>query len=835
MVNIVSSFSGGVISGTSAGDIIVAVQPSDGASRTVDARGGNDVVLAGSQPVLSRSGPGGDSIATAFEIGADPAIWSTRANPLFGNPAVPHTSVLAAGFGAAHVYRVTVGAGETLSVDVDFAEGTQGGGISFDAALQILDADESVVAEASGSPTSRGGEGSRGDPGNPGGPSTDPFAQIVNDTGQAQVYYIRVTREDGAGVPTGGIYMLNVSLTGQAAAAPVQGDDSVTGGEGFDALYTLDGNDTLDGGPDNDTLLGGAGDDLFLYRHGDGNDVIDGGPGTDILRVLAENPGGDTVLPLGAMRVSGVETVDITGPGSVRILLTPGKAQGLAFDATTHTGGRVTLFFEMAGAASFDARTLDLTGFSDSADVLDVIGGDGAEAITGNAMANYIDGGAGDDTLAGGAGNDRIVTGSGTDAADGGAGNDTLDFTETADDVFADLAAGTARTASSQATLTGFEAVESGAGDDRLTGDRGSNLLRAHAGDDALYGDGVKLALLPGLSGQVYRLYQATLDRAPDAGGAQGWVAQLAEDRITLAEAAGSFVASREFQNTYGALDDAGFVELLYQNVLGRASDAAGRQGWLDSLANGASRADVVLGFSESREFINTTRAPANAWIQGHTDSIWADDVYRLYKATLDRAPDLGGFLDWTGRLGSGTPYLTAIEGFTGSAEFRTTYGALGDADFVDLLYNNVLDRDADAAGLQSWLDRLDAGATRAQVVEGFAQSRELVNTSARPLLDWVQAQGVDDALSGGAGTNTLMGGLLSDIFVFEQADAGTHEVLDLEAWDLVDFNGFGYATPAEAQSHMTQDGTDVVFTDQGTTVIFAQTALSDFTDGMFI
>ena len=391
------------------------------------------------------------------------------------------------------------------------------------------------------------------------------------------------------------------------------------------------------------------------------------------------------------------------------------------------------------------------------------------------------------------------------------------------------------KTGDSITGTTDDEILRGDNGNDTITGAGGSDTLMGDAGDDVLYGDGLKVAFVPDVALQVYRLYQATLDREPDMGGHLGWTQAIFEDASTPAQVAAGFVDSREFRSVYGLLDDAGFVELLYQNVLNRASDPGGLQGWLDALSNGASRADVVLGFSDSREFQNTTRTDATAWVNSHTDSIWSNDVYRLYGATLDRQPDLGGFLDWVGRLGSGTPFLTAIEGFTGSREFQNTYGALDDAAFVELLYQNVLDRAADAAGLADWLGRLGAGTTRAQVVEGFAQSREFVGATAAPLEAWMRGHGTDDVLEGGSGTNILTGGLMSDTFVFDQSDAGTHTVLDLEAWDNLRFNGFGYATAAEALSNMTQDGMDVVFTDQGTTVIFAQTALSDFTDGMFI
>ncbi|WP_435404837.1 DUF4214 domain-containing protein [Mesobacterium hydrothermale] len=367
----------------------------------------------------------------------------------------------------------------------------------------------------------------------------------------------------------------------------------------------------------------------------------------------------------------------------------------------------------------------------------------------------------------------------------------------------------------------GDDTLIGGAGGDRLNGQAGSDLIDGGAGNDFLYGDGIKVAFTPVASAQVYRLYQATLGREPDHGGHQDWTQKIFEGAIEVSAAAAGFVNSAEFQSIYGALDNAQFVELLYQNVLGRASDPGGLQGWLTTLANGATRADVVVGFSDSTEFINATRDAAATFALAHTDSVWSDDVYRLYQATLNRAPDLGGFMDWVARLGSGTPFLNAITGFTNSTEFQNTYGALSNEGFVNLLYQNVLGRAADAGGLADWLGRIDSGMTRAEVVKGFAQSGEFVAATAAPLEAWMRGHGTDDVLNGGEGANTLTGGLMSDTFVFDQSDGGQNWVLDLEAWDSLDFRGFGYTDAADALAHMTQVGGNVSFTDQGVSVLF--------------
>jgi hypothetical protein len=111
-----------------------------------------------------------------------------------------------------------------------------------------------------------------------------------------------------------------------------------------------------------------------------------------------------------------------------------------------------------------------------------------------------------------------------------------------------------------------------------------------------------------GVGGYAYRLYKAAFDRTPDAKGLGSWIKYLDEGggRDFVAQ---SFVNSFEFNTKYGPLDNTGFVQRLYNNVLGRNGEAQGVFGWVDGLAHGLSRAQVLQGFSESSENIGKTAA----------------------------------------------------------------------------------------------------------------------------------------------------------------------------------------------------------------------------------
>lgn len=123
-------------------------------------------------------------------------------------------------------------------------------------------------------------------------------------------------------------------------------------------------------------------------------------------------------------------------------------------------------------------------------------------------------------------------------------------------------------------------------------------------------------------------------------------------------------------------------------------------------------------------------------------------NIARLYSAAFNRAPDISGLSFWEDVYANGVPasakaagYYTALAqtddgsgtsiaaNFMQSSEFTSTYGSLSDAAFVTLLYQNVLGRAPDQAGLNFWVGQLEGAnpASRATVLVGFAESPENV------------------------------------------------------------------------------------------------------------
>jgi len=107
----------------------------------------------------------------------------------------------------------------------------------------------------------------------------------------------------------------------------------------------------------------------------------------------------------------------------------------------------------------------------------------------------------------------------------------------------------------------------------------------------------------PGGMARVFatRLYRTVLQREPDIAGLNNWQNALVSGSATGASVAYGFLFSPEMIKRN--LDDDRYVEVLYNSMLGRSSDAAGKADWLKQLRNGASRYSVFTGFVYSKEF----------------------------------------------------------------------------------------------------------------------------------------------------------------------------------------------------------------------------------------
>jgi hypothetical protein len=126
---------------------------------------------------------------------------------------------------------------------------------------------------------------------------------------------------------------------------------------------------------------------------------------------------------------------------------------------------------------------------------LDILGGDGDDRIDASALVftpTLLEGGAGNDIVLGGGSRDTLTGGPGNDALDGRGGEDIASYADHGEDgVRADLHAGSATGAAGERdTLSNFEALRGGPGDDVLIGDGAKNGLTGGGGSDELRGRG---------------------------------------------------------------------------------------------------------------------------------------------------------------------------------------------------------------------------------------------------------------------------------------------------------------------------------------------------------
>lgn len=181
-------------------------------------------------------------------------------------------------------------------------------------------------------------------------------------------------------------------------------------------------------------------------------------------------------------------------------------------------------------------------------------------------------------------GMDRFTAAEGNAAIDGGQGRDTVVY------------AGARADFTIERTVYGVTVTDK-------TGKFGSdNLINV---ERIQFNDTMVGLDIDGASGQIYRLYKAAYDRAPDAGGLKHWMWVSDMDKFSLAQIAEFFTQLPEYQELYLKDDPSNshFVTLLYQHVLHREPEKAGFDHWMWTLnENKLTRPEVMAFFAESPE-----------------------------------------------------------------------------------------------------------------------------------------------------------------------------------------------------------------------------------------
>ena len=269
-----------------------------------------------------------------------------------------------------------------------------------------------------------------------------------------------------------------------------------------------------------ENVIGGSGSDTItgdkyanMFRGAAGDDVLDGAAGVDtadysdktasVVVALATSTAVD--VRVGGVVEDSIRNIENVVGGSGDDTLTgdslANRLEGGTGDDVLRGGARADV---LDGGADVDTAdygdklvsvALTLNGatgalvkvngvYEDTiSNIENVIGGSGADALTGDGLVNHLEGGAGDDVLKGAGGSDLL---------DGGIGMDTADYSDKTSPVVATLNGATAVevlvNGVTEDSISNIENLIGGSGVDTLTGDALANRFMGGAGNDVLDG-----------------------------------------------------------------------------------------------------------------------------------------------------------------------------------------------------------------------------------------------------------------------------------------------------------------------------------------------------------
>ena len=151
-----------------------------------------------------------------------------------------------------------------------------------------------------------------------------------------------------------------------------------------------------------------------------------------------------------------------------------------------------------------------------------------------------------------------------------------------------------------------------------------------------------------------------------------------------------------------------GAINDIYRDILGRDSDQGGADYWYDELESGRQTLDDIrsnIGRSEEASNVESNKA----------------FIEEQYQQGLDRDSDAGGMSHWLKDLATGQSRDDVAANIRRSDEYSTQAD-----DYLDGLYENILERDPDDEGMEYWRNELVSGnQTREEVKSNINRSDE--------------------------------------------------------------------------------------------------------------
>ncbi len=549
-------------------------------------------------------------------------------------------------------------------------------------------------------------------------------------------------------------------------------DDSITGDANANALSGGAGNDLLQGNAGADVLDGGAGIDTASYAEkttavvvtlnlGTAATVTVGGIAEDTLTNIENLIGGsanDTLT--GDMRAN-----RLRGGGGNDTL-----DGGLQFDIADYSDKTLAVSVTLSDSLP----TIVKVGGVDEDTLISiegVVGGSGADTLTGNAFANTLEGGAGNDTLSGGDGLDTLIGGAGNDTLDGGAGiQDLASYAEKTTPVVVTLNGATAATVTvggvAEDTLRNIENIQGGSGNDTLTGDAQANGIVGGAGDDTLSGGG-GLDQIEGGTGTD------TISFATATNAVVLTLKRYIPAAITIGGIAQGSV--RDVENILGGTgNDILAGDSLVNRIEGGGGNDTLRGGVGADVLDGGTGTDTV-DFSDMADPVVLTLAGAS-FAQASVGGI-ADDMVRNVEAAIGGSGN---------DMLAGSAAVETLNGGGGNDRLRGGGGndileggtGIDTADYTDktlavvATLNGATAATVSVGGVaEDTLTNIEgiAGGSAADTLTGDGLANQLDGQGGNDVLN---GAGGDDLLTGGIGNDTLDGGTGTDTASFAEKTA---------------------------------------------------------------
>jgi hypothetical protein len=184
----------------------------------------------------------------------------------------------------------------------------------------------------------------------------------------------------------------------------------------------------------------------------------------------------------------------------------------------------------------------------------------------------------------------------------------------------AQLAAVQAMGAVAPATLDALKALTDSTYAAKLAADQRATGATALASDVSGTAQAATAAQLVGPQpvSSVTQAYQEMFGRAPDAAGLTYWQGQLATGGVTLSTLERAMAGTDEYKSRATTT-----VTAIYRSALGRAPDAEGLAFWVAMMQSGASSGEVLRGIQSTAEYKSTHGMAAGGWVG---NGVWNKD-----------------------------------------------------------------------------------------------------------------------------------------------------------------------------------------------------------------